>query len=590
MNSDGLKTTSAPVFSSQVRAPSAQLKRNLVLSVLLAAATVAVYFPVHHHPFLNLDDNQYVTDNIDVQGGLNWDTVRWAFTTYYSLNWHPVTWLSHAVDIQIFGLNPAGHHDVNLLLHVLNVLLLFWILERATGYAGRSAMVAALFALHPINVETVAWIAERKSLLSMFFSLVALGTYHWYTRRPGIARYGLVALWFALALMAKPQAITLPFVLLLWDYWPLGRMRTDDLPQSLWHGKDRLRIRVAAPSLSGMDLDTASDAAAEPQSWREFSWLLVEKLPLLVLCVASSLLTLAAQRAGGAVVSLNEYSLPVRLENALVSYVKYLGKAFWPTNLSLMYPHPGNAIKAGWALAALFLLIAITAVVWKARRRRYLLVGWLWFLGTMVPMIGIVQVGHQAMADRYAYLPFIGLFIMICWGVADLVAVAVPTAAESATASPKMRLRRFIPGSLDAASIVVLMALAIVTRHQLAYWSDNLALWSRVTQVIGTNSIAEERMGDELMKRKQPEAAMHRFARAAALDPKDPLSNFALAVYEQKQHDLTDAIRRYKIVVANAPNLEMKSRALTYMSYAYRDAGDAERARQCLQAAASLQR
>jgi len=581
MNSVELNAANRPRFLSNASLFT-RYQRNLVLTLLLAVATAVLYFPVNRAQFLNLDGNQYVTDNVDIQDGLNWDTVKWAFTSYYSLNWHPLTWLSHALDVQLFGLNPARHHDVNLLLHVLNVVLLFWVLERATGYAGRSAVVAALFAVHPINVEAVAWITERKTLLSMLFFLLALGTYCWYARRPGIARYALVALWFALGLMAKPQIITLPFVLLLWDYWPLGRMRAANRSRGLKPESD--------VALSGTAESPSKQADEIPS--QKLSWLVLEKLPLLVLCVPSSILTMQAQRAGGAVVSLVEYSLPVRLENALVAYVRYIGKAFWPSNLTPMYPHPGNSIKMWQAAAALLLLLAITALVWECRRRRYLLVGWLWFLGTMVPMIGIVQVGHQAMADRYAYLPFIGLFIMICWGVADLFAHAPSeqAASGSATADPSLARRRTLAAPyLVVITGLVLVALSLVTRRQLGYWSDNLTLWSHVSHVVGENSIAEERMGEELMQRRELEAAMRHYLRAAALDPNDPLSNFALAVYEQKQRNLPDAIRRYKIVVSHAPNVEIKTRALTYMSYAYRDLGDSEHARESLQAAENLQ-
>ena len=586
MNSVELNAANRPRFVSSASLFT-QHQRNLVLSLLLAVATAVLYFPVNRQLFLNLDGNQYVTDNIDIQDGLNWDTVKWAFTSYYSLNWHPLTWLSHALDVQLFGLNPARHHDVNLLLHVLNVVLLFWVLERATGYAGRSAVVAALFAAHPINVEAVAWITERKTLLSMLFFLLALGTYRWYSRRPGIARYALVALWFALGLMAKPQIITLPFVLLLWDYWPLRRLALRPSPLALRQN--------SSGDVSGEQRGTNNEGRPSGEERRangDWRWLVLEKLPLLVLCIPSSILTMKAQRAGGAVVSLVEYSLRVRLENALVSYVRYIGKAFWPSSLTPMYPHPGNSIKTWQALAALLLLLAITALVWKYRRQRYLLVGWLWFLGTMVPMIGIVQVGHQAMADRYAYLPFIGLFIMICWGVGDMFA-PVPlggAASGSATANPSPeRGQRLASPYLVVATGLVLLVLSVVTRRQLGYWSDNLTLWSHVSRVVGTNSIAEERMGEELLNRRELEAAMRHFSRAVAIDPNDPLSNFALAVYEQKQRDLPDAIRRYKIVVSHAPNIEMKARALTYMSYAYRDLGDSERARQSLQAAGNLQ-
>jgi protein O-mannosyl-transferase len=530
---------------------------TLVVAVLLAGTTVALYFPVIHHPFLNLDDNQYVTANPCVQDGLTWSTVAWAFTSYDALNWHPLTWLSHATDVQVFGLDPAGHHAINLLLHVLNVILLFLVLRQATGYIGRSAMVAALFAVHPMNVESVAWIAERKNLLSMLFFLLALGSYRWYTTAPRnaktvrAARYLLVAVCFALGLMAKPQVITLPFVLLLWDYWPLQRMAVGS---SVRHACDQKKL------------------------WS----LLLEKSPLFLLCAASAFVTMQAQRAGGAVASLVKYSLTVRLENALVAYMRYLAKAFWPSKLALMYPHPGNSLKMWQVWLALLLLLGITELVIRFRRRRYLLVGWLWFLGTLVPMIGIVQVGHQAMADRYAYLPFIGVFIMVCWGVAD--AFAAPHAADrDQQLSPAPRSpQSFV---LYASCGVVLLALAIATHRQLQYWRDNLVLWSHVSDVIGPNLISEQRRGDELLKRGKPVEAMQHFARATAIKGTDPDSNFALAVYEQKQGDLAEAIRHYEVVAANAANPQMRARALTYMSYAYRDLGDSERAEESLEAA-----
>jgi tetratricopeptide (TPR) repeat protein len=438
-------------------------------------------------------------------------------------------------------------------------------------------MVAALFALHPINVESVAWIAERKNVLSMFFFLLALGAYHGYVRRPGIGRYAFVAFCFALGLMAKPQVITLPFVLLLWDYWPLQRMTANSMTPD-----------GCASSTSSTAATTAPPKRINEIPVQKFSWLVLEKLPLLLLCAASSVLTLQAQRAGSAVASLAKYSLRVRLENALLSYARYLGKAVWPSNLAPMYHHPGNSIEAWQALAALLLLLAITTLVWLARRRRYLLTGWFWFLGTMVPMIGIVQVGHQAMADRYAYLPFIGVFIMICWGIPELVALTT-SAGRAATPSPE-RTNPLTSTGLAVMSLAVLLVLALVAHRQLGYWSDNLALWSRVSQVIGPNTIAEERTGDELLRRGRPEAAMYHFMRALAIQPTNVDSNFAVAVYEQKQGDLTEAIERYTIVVEHAANPEMRARALINMSSAYRRMGDTARAQESLQAAQSLRR
>ncbi len=369
-------------------------------------ATVVLYYPAIQHPFVNYDDDGYVTNNLHVQAGLAWDTVAWAFTTYDQANWHPVTWLSHALDCQLFQLDPAGHHGTNILLHVLNALLLFWVLAQATGFTGRSFMVAALFALHPINVESVVWVAERKNLLSMLFFLLALGAYRWYAREPRPGRYAVIAVLFALGLMAKPQVITLPFILLLWDYWPLQRMLVEGQPAAIGTG-----------------------AAVPP---RRFSSLLLEKLPLVALSAISAVITVMAQRRGG----INpELSLSARLANAIVCYARYVGKAVWPTHLAPMYPHPGSSLANWEVFSALLFLMVVTALVIAARRRRYLPVGWLWFLGTLIPMIGLVQVGRQAMADRYAYVPFLGLFIMMCWGVADCAVAGRRMAGEPPTIS-----------------------------------------------------------------------------------------------------------------------------------------------------------
>ena len=565
----GRKDRGAPAEVPDTAARMLAKHLPLATALLLAVATVVLYLPVRHHPFLNLDDNQYVTENPHVQDGLTWPTVKWAFTSYYALNWHPLTWLSHAADVQMFGADPAGPHLVNLLLHVLNVVLLFLVLQRATGYTGRSAMVAGLLALHPINVESVAWLAERKNLLSMLFFLLALGAYRRYATAPDgkpaakTWRYVVVAVCFALGLIAKPQIITLPFVLLLWDYWPLQRM-----------------------SLAG-----AADAGACHENalrQEKFSWLALEKVPLLVLCAGSALLTMQAQGAGGAVASFVKYPLTIRLENALVAYVRYLAKALWPSNLTLLYPHPGNWLKLWQAGLALVLLFGITELVLRLRRR-YLLVGWLWFLGTLVPMIGIVQVGHQAMADRYAYLPFIGLFIMVCWGVPDLLAVRGAKSTLQMDTKGGAIPRTGAPSwSLVVLSAVVLLALALATHRQLEYWSDNLTLWAHVRQVIGPNLMSEERMGDEMLKRGEPARAMPHFLAAIAIKPNDANSHFALGVYEQKRGHLPQAIQHYQIVAANAESPQMRVHALTYMSYAYRDLGDSERARASLQAAEAI--
>jgi len=387
--------------------PASTTVRACCFGFLLVLLCFAVYYPARTHPFVNYDDNLYVTDNDQVKNGLTWETVTWAFTTYEAGNWHPLTWLSHAWDFQLYGMDPAGHHQTNLLLHTLNGLLVFWVLLTATGHPGRSFMVAALFVVHPINIEPVVWVAERKTVLSMTFFLLALGAYGWYAAKPRVDRYLLVALLFALGLMAKPQVITFPFVLLLWDYWPL----------------ERLAVRFSPFALRQNSSGGIRAKSEERHETRHYSptALGLEKLPLLAIAAASAAITMKAQRTANAVLSLGAVPLSIRLSNAIVAYVRYLGKAFWPVNLAPMYPHPGSSLPAWQVYGALLLLLAITLWVVEQRRRRYPLVGWLWFLGTLVPMIGLVQVGRQAMADRYAYLPLLGIFIMVCWGIADWV-------------------------------------------------------------------------------------------------------------------------------------------------------------------------
>ncbi len=500
---------------------------------------VVLYYPVSTHSFVNYDDDVYVLHNSHIKTGLTLETVKWSFTSFYASNWHPLTWLSHAADYEFFGLNAGRQLEINLLLHTVNVLLLFWVLWRATAYIGRSAMVASLFALHPINVESVAWIAERKNLLSLMFFLLALGTYTWYARSPRTSRYLTVAVLFALGLMAKPQIITLPFVLLLWDYWPLRRM-------------DGLEQATAA---------AAHDFPAKP-----LSRLVWEKLPLIALSAASAVVTVLAQFESGSMSGPHWQPFPARLENAVVAYVRYLGKAFWPSNLVAIYPHPGNSLSAWQVSAALLLLLAITALVIGASRQRgYLLVGWLWFLGTLVPMIGVLQVGVQAMADRYAYLPFVGLFIMVCWGVADW--------AEQ---------RRIAPAWQLGASVAVLIPLAMVSRKQLTYWSDDTVFWSRIVEVESqalkshpNNWIAEDVLGHALLKIGAEDAAIPHFRAAAALNPSDPDSNVNVGVAEQRQGNLTAAIIHYQKVIAltdNAPrqNAQSRAQAFSNMGFAYR--------------------
>jgi hypothetical protein len=515
------------------------------LSLLLIFATVGLYYPVRSHPFVNYDDSVYVTENEQVKSGLDWDTVQWAFTTTEAGNWHPLTWLSHALDYQLFQEDPAGHHEINVLLHVLNALLLFWVLRQATGFTGRSWMVAALFALHPINIESVAWISERKNLLSMTFFLLALAAYRWYVRQPRSSRYTVVFGLFALGLMAKPQVITLPFVLLLWDYWPLQRMTVAE------------------------DQSAPEPADESPLVQRSFSWLVAEKLPMLALCAASAFITMKAQQAAGAMNTVkNSFPFTIRMGNAIVCYARYIGKALWPSHLALVYPHPGTNLKTWEVLGALVLLLAVTALVLRERRRRYLLVGWLWFLGTMVPMIGLVQVGEQAMADRYAYLPFIGLFIMVCWGAADWAAQ-----------------RKLPVAVLVGTCAVVLIAFSAVAYRQLGYWRDNVVLWTRIVDVTPPNYIAQDDWGGALLNEGQLDEAMKHFQAANEIYPLDPFSNLNLAIYAQQHNDPQQAIVRTKIVLDRTPSPRLRSKAYNTMGLAYGELGDQAKARECFQKA-----
>ncbi len=552
-------STKPQPFSSPIRA--------LFFAVLLLLATLALYFRVIRYPFCSYDDSVYVTANSHVQSGLSLETVKWAFSTYDAANWHPLTWLSHALDCQFFYLDPAGHHGTNVVLHLLNVLLLFWVLQSATGSVGRSAMVAAVFALHPINVESIAWVAERKNLLSMLFFLLALAAYHWYAERPHIGRYVLCAFLFMLGLMSKPQAITLPFVLLLWDYWPLQRLAVRD---SLFASRQK-----PAPGVSGRiqlaNREARSSGEERKAKSRErLLWLVMEKLPLFALSAASAVVTLQAQQAGGAIAAFR-IPLTIRLANAAISYARYLEKAIWPSRLAVFYPHPlGSAL--GWqAEAAAAGLLIITVLVVRARERRYLLVGWFWFLGTLVPMIGLVQVGTQAMADRYAYLPFIGLYLMTCWGVAEL--------------AQQWRLPQPV---LPAASLALLLALMTVTYRQVGFWQDDVTLWSHATQVTLGNYVAEDNLGEALVDKGNVEEAMPHFFRAVAIFPADPTSNLNIGAYEQAQQNFSSAIAQYNQVLRYAMNPAVRRKALLNMADAYQALGDPGRARQCLEAATRI--
>ncbi len=524
----------------------ASKKQTLVLCPLLAALVFAFYWPVTYNSFLNFDDDGYITANSHVKAGLTGNTVKWAFTTYEQGNWHPLTWLSHATDVELFGLNPTGHHAVNVLLHVVNAILLFLLLQSATGFRWRSWMVAALFALHPINVESVAWAAERKNVLSTMFFLLAVYAYVWYTRKPELRRYATVALFFVLALLSKPQVITFPFLLLLLDYWPLRRLGSPATNEISVSGKNTPRLG--------------------------FGELILEKAPFFLLAAISAAVTMKAQKAGMAVQTLARYSFLLRLETSAISYVRYIGKAFWPVRLVALYPHPTNLYPAWQVGAAVLLLLAITVLVLRARDQKYLAVGWFWFLGSMVPMVGLVQVGFQAMADRYAYIPFIGLFLMIVWGIGDW-----------------DRARRISARWLAIPAVASLLTLGTLTHAQVGYWHDPASFWQRTIALTEENYFAQVNLGSHLLSQNKIDDAAEHFRAALAIRPDGLTANLNLGVYEDRRGNLPAAIEHYEMVASHAADVAMRASAYGSLGFAYRQEGQSDKAKQCFETALELE-
>ncbi|MBI4465355.1 MAG: tetratricopeptide repeat protein [Acidobacteria bacterium] len=478
------------------------------VSLALIAANLVVYAPVRHYDFVNFDDLYYVIENPHVTAGLTWSGVWWAFTTGAVSNWHPLTWLSHMLDVQLFGMNAGAHHLTNVLLHIANSILLFGLLHRMTGALGRSTFVAGLFAVHPIHVESVAWVAERKDVLSTLFWLLTLWAYVGYVQQPRWQRYLAVLALFALGLMAKPMLVTLPMTLLLLDFWPLRRV-----------------------TVGG---DTAGLGWATFWKQRAVTLRLVwEKVPLFFLTILSSVVTFVVQQRGGAIKELQAIPSKLRLENALVSYVAYIGKTLWPTRLAALYPY-SLSLPGWWVLGSLLGLIGVSVLVIRAAPHRpYLLVGWLWYLGTLVPVIGLVQVGDQAMADRYTYVPLIGLFLIAAWGIPDLLA--------------RWRYRRIV---LPAAAGLVMAVCMIMARVQVQHWKNTLALWQYTLEVTTENYVAHYNLGVALSDQGKISEAIPHYAAAVRIKPSHTLAhnNLGLALVNQGRLDeavvhFTEALR-----------------------------------------------
>ncbi|MEW5975206.1 MAG: tetratricopeptide repeat protein [Acidobacteriota bacterium] len=506
--------------------------RPALLGILIAG-TLLTYSLAGANEFLTYDDPLYVTDNPRVQSGLSWRNIQWALTSLEVANWHPLTWLSHMADAQWFGLNAGAHHWMNVLWHTMNVVLVFVVMADMTGANWASFLVAGLFAVHPMNVESVAWIAERKNLLSMFFALVAVRSYVSYVRCPNWHGYVLVVVAFALGLMSKPMVVTLPCVLLLLDYWPLRRLKG----QSTVAENRPLSHKGAKP---GIPIVSAG------KSW---TWLAVEKLPMLSLVLASSVITIHAQGASGDLRTLETLDGASRVGNALIAYLTYLAKAFWPTKLSVFYPFDSGSVQLSDVLLAVFALGTVSVIAWRTRTNKpFLIVGWLWFLGTLFPVIGIVQVGDQALANRYGYLPLIGLFTMTVWATEQI-------GREAA----KWRI------GLRAISIVLLCVLALATRRQLEHWRTSASLFEYAVSVTRDNYVAYSNLGGAYRQSGDLELAEQNFRKAIEVNPaSNSVQRFNLAQTQanlsfllHQKGTLEEAARQAESALAANPNFAL---------------------------------
>jgi protein O-mannosyl-transferase len=509
------------------------LKTKLIIWIylFLTAATLVAFWQVNYCDFINYDDPTYITENIHIRHGITTEAIRWAFTTGYAGNWHPVTWISHMLDVELFGLKPRWHHLINLFFHITNTLLLFFVFHRMTKAPWKSAFVAALFALHPLHVESVAWVAERKDVLSTFFWMLTMGAYVHYVEHPRFRSYLAVFAFLALGLMAKPMLVTLPFVLLLLDYWPLQRFEQKASAQKIH---------------------------AENNQWAFRRHMLWEKMPLFALAALSSIATFIVQRKGGAVASLEGIAPGVRIANAFVSYIIYAGKAIWPNDLAVFYPHPGS-LPFWQVMGAVLLLVAVTAtVILKARRFPYLAMGWLWFAGTLVPVIGIVQVGSQALADRYTYVPLIGLFIMAAWGVPEL-----------------LKNWRYRKEALAASSALIFICLLIFTWTQAGYWRSSIELYDHALKVTGNNDTIHNNRGDAYCRLGNLSQAILDFDKAVEINPQYAEAYYNRGVTYGKLGNHRQAIEDFDRAIEAGPE---RTEPYYNRGFAYEELGDFRKA------------
>jgi len=519
----------------------------LLICLFLAILTIIAFSPLKDSGFIVYDDEQYITKNVYVQSGLSAESISKAFSSdlaKYSGHWHPLTWLSLMLDHSLFGLNPTGYHLVNLLFHVLNTIFLFLVLRRMTKALWPSAFVAALFAIHPLHVESVAWVVERKDVLSTFFWMLTMGAYSYYVEQKAAQRYAFVVLFFILGLMSKPMLVTLPFVLLLLDFWPLQRF-TEAIPapripaaeiRPEISGKKKKSRKKEAEKAAAVKVSEVTKPAA-PEFKRSLIYpLLLEKVPLFVLAIISSIVTYVAAHSAGAVHS-KAIPLFVRLGNAIVSYGAYIVKMIVPVNLAVLYPYPGSVIP--WQVfGALLLLIAITAaVIWRMKQSPYLATGWLWYLGTLVPVIGIVQAGPQAMADRYTYISLIGLFIMLAWGIAEV--------------SQKWKYRK---EALMAAAALCILCFFVLTWKQVGYWHDSLSLFNHALNVTKNNYRVHNMRGVAYADLGNFKQAIEDYSRAIEIEPGYPEAYYNRGKDYTELGNFKKAVEDYTKAIAIKPD------------------------------------
>jgi Flp pilus assembly protein TadD len=485
------------------------MRRQVFICLILIVVTLAAFWQVRNHEFVHLDDYEHITENRHLHRGLSAVGVAWAFSFTDVAYWHPMTWLSLMLDYELYGLNPSGYHLTNLLLHILSVLFLFLALRRMTGSIWQSGFVASLFALHPLNVESVAWAVERKNVLSSLFLMLTLWTYARYVERSTPGRYLLVLLVFALGLMSKPTLVTVPFILLLLDYWPLNRLQ---------------------PVPAGGYLDQPSTNSLLSGGRKSLAFrLILEKVPFFVLATIAILLTVLSSQHLEALVATTSVPLSLRIGNGLISYVSYIGKMVWPSNLAVFYPPPETIPWWQIAAAILFLIILSFLVLRTLKTRPYLAVGWLWYLVTLVPSIGLIQAGlWPAMADRFAYVPLIGLFVMVAWGVPELLA--------------KYRYQRIV---LAASTTILLATFTVVTMLQVRHWQNSFTLFQQTVKVTANNYVAHDSLGNALAQKGMLEKAIGHYQEALRINPNLVNTHNNLGVALLKRGEINRAIAQY---------------------------------------------